>query len=74
MICVCVLDFGHVIACTPGRKGPDRGAVDFGAYKEHPFEGLSKLVVEKGVDEWVDGRVHVAQPRGQHEEGHGGHE
>ena len=33
-----------------------------------------ELVVEERVDDWVHSRVDVSQPRGEKEEGHGGHE
>ena len=42
--------------------------------EKHSLERFPELVVEEGVDEGVDGRVHVAEPRGEQEERHGGHE
>lgn len=38
-----------------------------GLFEEYPAEGAAKVLVEDGVNEWVEGRVHVSEPERDHE-------
>ena len=66
--------------CRPTRRlsQPDPAAAAHAVVRpveeDHLLEGLPELVVEEGVDDGVEGRVDVPQPRGEEEEGHGGHQ